>query len=57
MNLRKLVYVMMIITGIMIEKYGLKTNNPNLEMYFGFGMISLGSLNIVLEFFKKSKNK
>ncbi len=55
MNLRKLVYVMMIITGIMIEKYGLKTNNPNLEMYFGFGMISLGSLNIVLEYFKKRK--
>lgn len=47
----------MILTGILIEKYGLNTNNPELEKYFGWGAISLGSFNVVLEYFKKPKNK
>ena len=47
----------MIITGILVEKYGLNTNNPELEKYFGFGAISLGSFNIVIDYFKNKKNK
>lgn len=48
---------MFILTGILIEKYGLKTNNPELEKYFGWGAISLGSFNIVLDYIKNKKNK
>jgi hypothetical protein len=54
---KQIIYVMMILTGILIEKYGLNTNNPELEKYFGWGAISLGSFNVVLEYFKKPKNK
>jgi hypothetical protein len=53
--IKKVVYVMMIITGILVEKYGLNSGNPELEKYFGFGAISLGSFNIVLDYFKKPK--
>jgi hypothetical protein len=48
---------MFILTGILVEKYGLKTNNPELEKYFGFGAISLGSFNLVLDYIKKPKKK
>lgn len=51
-----MIYIMMILTGILIEKYGLQTNNVELEKYFGFGIISLGSFNIVLDFLKNKKN-
>ena len=44
---------MFIITGILMEKYGLHTGNPQLEKYFGFGAISLGSFNLILDYFKK----
>ena len=47
---------MMILTGILIEKYGLQTDNVELEKYFGFGIISLGLFNIVLDFLKNKKN-
>jgi hypothetical protein len=47
----------MILTGILVEKYGLNTTNPELEKYFGWGAISLGSFNLVLDYFKKPKNK
>ncbi len=57
MNLRQIIYVMMIITGILIERYGLKGANPELVKYFGFGVISLGSFNIVLDYIRKPKNK
>jgi hypothetical protein len=40
--------------GILIEKYGLGTNNP-LESFFGGTVIALGSLNIVLDYFRKPK--
>ena len=46
----------MILTGIIIEKYGMNTSNPEIEKYFGFGIISLGSFNIVLDYLKKKKN-
>lgn len=46
----------MILTGIVIERYGMDTSNPELEKYFGFGIISLGSFNIVLDYLKKKKN-
>jgi hypothetical protein len=46
----------MILTGILIEKYGLQTDNVELEKYFGFGIISLGSFNIILDFLKNKKN-
>ena len=47
---------MMILTGILIEKYGINTSSPELEKYFGFGIISLGSFNIVLDYIRKKKN-
>lgn len=57
MNLRQIIYVMMIITGILVEKYGLKGADPELVKYFGFGAISLGSFNIVLDYIRKPKKK
>jgi hypothetical protein len=57
MKLRQIIYVMMIVTGIMIERYGLKGANPELVNYFGWGAISLGSFNIVLDYIRKPKNK
>jgi hypothetical protein len=56
MKIRTLIYVMMILTGILIEKYGTNTANPELEKYFGFGIISLGSFNIIIDYLKKKKN-
>lgn len=54
-KIKEIIYIMMIITGILVEKYGLNTSNPQLEKYFGWGAISLGSINIVLDYFKKPK--
>ena len=48
---------MMILTGILIEKYGVPGANPQIEKYFGWGVISLGSINIVLDYIKKPKKK
>jgi hypothetical protein len=48
---------MMILTGILIEKYGLKGADPELVKYFGWGVISLGSFNLVLDYIKKPKKK
>jgi hypothetical protein len=48
---------MMILTGILVEKYGLKGADPELVKYFGWGAISLGSFNIVLDYIKKPKKK
>jgi len=56
MKIRKVIYIMMILTGILIEKYGLSTNNP-LEPLFGGAMIGLGALNIVIDYIKKPKKK
>ena len=53
MKLKQNIYIMFIITGILMEKYGLHTGNPQLEKYFGFGAISLGSFNLILDYFKK----
>ena len=55
MKLRQIIYVMMIVTGILVEKYGLKGADPELVKYFGFGAISLGSFNIVLDYIRKPK--
>jgi len=57
MKLKQIIYVMFIITGILIEKYGLKGADPELVKYFGFGAISLGSFNIVLDYIRKPKKK
>jgi hypothetical protein len=57
MKIKQIIYVMFIITGILIEKYGLKGADPELTKYFGFGAISLGSFNIVLDYVRKPKNK
>lgn len=43
---------MLIITGILIEKYGINKDSQ-LEGLFGFSMIGLGSLNIIIDHFKK----
>ena len=37
MKIKQIIYVMFIITGILIEKYGLQSGNPEMEKYFGFG--------------------
>ena len=55
MKLRQIIYVMLIITGILIEKYGLKGANHDLVNYFGWGSISLGSFNLVLDYIRKPK--
>lgn len=47
----------MVITGILIEKYGLNTGNPGLEKMFGWGMISLGPINMVIDYINKPKKK
>ena len=47
---------MVILTGILIERHGLQTGNLELEKYFGFGIISLGTVNIILDIIKKKKN-
>jgi hypothetical protein len=57
MKIKQIIYGMMILTGILIEKYGLKGADPKLVKYFGFGAISLGLFNIVLDYIKKPKNK
>lgn len=57
MKLRQIIYGMMIVTGILVERYGLKGADPELVKYFGFGAISLGSFNIVLDYIRKPKNK
>lgn len=56
-KIKEIIYIMMILTGILIEKYGVPGANPQIEKYFGWGAISLGSINIVLDYFKKPKNK
>jgi hypothetical protein len=56
-KIREIVYIMMILTGILVQKYGLKNADPELVKYFGWGAISLGSFNIVLDYIKNRKNK
>ena len=55
MKIKQIIYVMFIITGILIEKYGLKGADPELVKYFGWGVISLGSFNIILDYIRKPK--
>ena len=54
-KIKEICYIMMIITGIMIEKYGLQTTNPHLEKMFGWGAISLGSINLIISYFNSPK--
>ena len=56
-KIKEICYIMMVITGIMIEKYGLNTNNSHLEKMFGWGAISLGSINMVISYFNQPKKK
>ncbi len=56
-KIREIVYIMMIVTGILVEKYGLKGADPELVKYFGWGSISLGSFNLVLDYIRKPKKK
>ncbi len=56
-KIREIVYIMMILTGILVERYGLKGADPELVKYFGWGSISLGSFNLVLDYIRKPKNK
>jgi len=56
-KIKEICYIMMIITGIMIEKYGLHTGNPHIEKMFGWGSISLGSINMVISYFNQLKKK
>jgi hypothetical protein len=56
-GIKEICYIMMIITGILVEKYGLNTSNPHLEKMFGWGAISLGSINMVLDYFNKPNKK
>jgi len=54
-RIKEIIYIMMILTGILIEKYGIPNSNPQLEKYFGWGAISLGSINLVLDYLKSPK--
>ena len=54
-RIKEIIYIMMILTGILIEKYGLKGVDPELVKYFGWGVISLGSFNLVLDYIRKPK--
>lgn len=56
-RIKEIIYIMMILTGILIERYGINSGNPELEKYFGWGAISLGSINMVIDYFKKPKAK
>jgi len=56
-KIKEICYMMMIITGLMIQKYGLHTSNPHLEKMFGWGAISLGSINMVISYFNQPKKK
>ena len=56
-KIREIIYIMMILTGILVQKYGLKNADPELVKYFGWGAISLGSFNIVLDYIRNRKNK
>jgi hypothetical protein len=56
-KIKELTYLMMILTGILIEKYGIKNANPELVKYFGWGAISLGSINMILSYFNQPKKK
>lgn len=56
-RIKEVIYIMMILTGILVEKYGLKGADPELVKYFGFGIISLGTLNLVLDYIKQPKKK
>ena len=44
----------MILMGILISKYGLKTDNK-LEPLFGGTVIALGSFNIIIDYLKRKK--
>jgi len=57
MKIRQVTYVLMILTGILIERYGINGADPEIVKYFGYGAISLGSFNIVLDYIRKPKNK
>ena len=46
---------MLIITGILIEKYGINKDSQ-IENIFGYSMIGLGSLNLIIDRIKKVKN-
>jgi hypothetical protein len=52
-GIKEIIYIMMIITGFLVEKYGLNTTNPHLEKYFGWGAIALGSINLVFDYLTK----
>ena len=54
-KIKEICYLMMILTGILIEKYGVPGADPKLAEYFGWGAISLGSINMVIDYFKKPK--
>jgi hypothetical protein len=56
-RIKEIIYIMMILTGILIERYGINSGSPELEKYFGWGAISLGSINLVIDYFKKPKGK
>lgn len=55
MKIKKVIYVIMIITGILIEKYGLESTNQDLEKIFGAGAIIFGTVNIVIDYLFKRK--
>jgi len=56
-KIKEICYIMMIITGILIEKYGLHTANPHIEKMFGWGSISLGTINMFMSYINQPKKK
>lgn len=56
-RIKEIMYIIIILTGIFIERYGIGSRNPELEKYFGWGVISLGSINLVIDYFRRPKKK
>ena len=56
MKIKTVIYVLMIVTGLLISKYGLGTHNV-LEPMFAGSMISLGAINVIFDYIKNRKKK
>jgi Kef-type K+ transport system membrane component KefB len=52
--MKKVIYIMMIIMGAIIEIYDLKMDNP-ISVYFGGAAIGYGSFAIVVDYLKEKR--
>lgn len=57
MKIKKVIYIIFIIMGAIIEIYHLKLPDTPASHYFGIGSISYGSFSIIVDYLKKRKEK